>query len=455
MTRTRRRRSTSRALALATLSCLALAGCAGDSTEEGGQTAAEPSATESAPATAASGAATSSGTASVPDGGGDAPELAGGPADVLAAEPAAQIQGDTIRLGLVTVTEGSPFASNGQRTLEGAQYAVDEINEAGGVAGVPIELVVEDTQGSIDAVANIMRKLASEDEVLAVVGPILSGECEVGCPLANQLGLPILAPGVGKPGVVEEAGEFVFKLVADDNVHSLDSLLPVIEQEGFETAVIIKDELDPTSNFMGDVFWPALFDEAGVEVLDVQTFTSGDADFSAQATRIGDEQPDVVALAAGPSDAAGIAIELDRQGIETQLLGSGGLQSAGNDFIAAGGDAIEGTIMAAQFDPTPDDQAQATLIESFEAGSGSDVTLNSAYAYDAVYLLVDQIKQQGVTNDPAQLAEDRAKIKDGLPKVAEWIGVGGPTTLNPDGTVSRPPQIATIVDGVLDIEPVG
>lgn len=450
-----RPRVTSRALAVALAACLALTACGSD--EEGAVET--PETQTSAPATDAAtvdepepSTESTTGTTDVPTTAGG---VAGDPGDVLAAAAGADIAGDVVKLGLISVTEGSAFASNGQRTVEGAQRAVEEINEAGGIGGVPIELVFEDTKGSAEAMANIIRKLAAEDEVLAVVGPILSGECEVGCPLANQLGLPILAPGVGKPGVVEAAGEFIFKLVADDNVHTGDSLAPLLESEGAETAVIMKDELDPTSNFMGSQFWPGLFDRVGIELLDELTFTTGDADFSAQVTRLGELAPDVVALAAGPSDAANIAIEMQRQGVDIQLLGSGGLQSAGNDFISAGGDAVEGTIMAAQFDPAPSDAAQASLIETYEQATGTEVTLNAAYAYDAVYILVDEIISQGVTNDPADLEADRTRIKEGLPSISGWVGMGGPTTLNVDGTVTRQPQIARIVDGVLTIEQVG
>lgn len=448
---TRRTTRLHRVIAAGAMLSLVLVACGGDEEPDAGASGAATTSESAAPSASESSDTASASESDTGDSNAAGPP-AGGPADMISADAAAEIQGDAIKLGLITVTEGSPFASNGQRTLEGAQYAVDEINAAGGLGGVPVELIVEDTKGSTESVANIVRKFASEDNVLAIVGPILSGECEVGCPLANSLGVPVLAPGVGKPGVVEAAGEFVFKLVADDNIHTGDSLLPVLEEQGTATAVIIKDEKDPTSNFMGSAFWPGLFEEAGVEVLDTLTFTSGDADFSAQVTQLGELAPDVVALAAGPSDAASIAIEIQRQGLTVQLLGSGGLQSAGNDFISAGGEAVEGTIMAAQFDPEPDDQDQAALIDSYESGSGQEVTLNAAYAYDAVYILADLIKKQGVTNDPGSLEDDRAKIKDGLSTVADWIGMGGPTTLNPDGTVTRPPQIATITDGALVIQ---
>lgn len=378
---------------------------------------------------------------------------AGAPAEAMAREPAAEIQGDIIKIGMITVSEG-PFAANGQRALEGAQFAVDEINAAGGVAGVPVELVVKDTRGSIEAVANIVRDLITEENVVALAGPVLSGECEVGCPLANELGTVVLSPGVGQPGVVEAAGPYIFSLVMPDAEHSGISLQPVLEEEDISTAVIFKDERDPASNFMGDQFWPVLFEDAGVEVQDVLTFTSGDPDFSAQVTRIKSLGPDAVALAAGPADAARIAIEVQRQGVDTQLLGSGALQSAGGDFLSAGGEAVSGAITAAQFDPEPDDEERSQLLDKYRQQTGSPATLNAAYAYDAIYIFVDVMKRTGVTNDPGALAEDRTKIKDGLVEIQDWLGMGGPTSIDEDGTVRRPAQIGTVEDGQFVLEQV-
>lgn len=124
-------------------------------------------------------------------------------------------------------------------------------------------------------------------------------------------------------------------------------------------------------------------------------------------------------------------------------------------MIGAGGDAVEGAITAAQFDPNPSSPGPAALIDDFEEDTGSEVKLNTAYAYDAVYILVDLIQRMGVTNDPSVLAEDRAAIKDGLSTIADWTGMGGPTALDESGNVTRPAQIAIVEDGAFVIQPVG
>jgi branched-chain amino acid transport system substrate-binding protein len=197
-----------------------------------------------------------------------------------------------------------------------------------------------------------------------------------------------------------------------------------------------------------------VFQESGAEIVETATFTSGDPSFTAQITSLKAKAPQALGLAAGSSDAARIAIEVKRQNFRVQLLGTGGLQSSGEDFIRAGGDAVEGTMTAAQFDPDNPDPAVQALIKNYAQKTGEAVTLNAAYAYDAIYLVADQIKRQGVTNDPARLEQDRDLIKDGLPKVNGWIGMGGATTLGDDGEVRRPIMIATVKGGQFVIEQV-
>ncbi|MGI8876897.1 MAG: ABC transporter substrate-binding protein [Egibacteraceae bacterium] len=379
-------------------------------------------------------------------------------AGVLAAmadEPAAPLQGESVKIGFITVTSGSPFAANGQRAQEGVRFAVEQINADGGIGGVPIELVEADTRGDVNAVANLVRRMATEDNVLAIMGPLLSGECAVGCPLANQLGVPVLTPGAAQPGLMEQARPYAFRLVQPDPANSAPAVAAIIEQEGISTAAIIVDEQEAIAKFMGENFWPAVFEDNGVEVVETVTFTTGESSFAPQVTRLAAAQPDAVALAAGPADAARIALEIQSQGLETQLIGSGGLQSAGQDFVDAGGDAVEGAKTAAQFDPDDPDPQVQQLRESFLEESGNDeVALNTAFAYDAVYILVDLIKRTGVTNDPAALVEDRDKIAEGLPTIHDWVGMGGLTSLGEDGEVVRPVLVATVQDGRFVIEQV-
>lgn len=80
----------------------------------------------------------------------------------------------TIRLGVNLELSGA-VAQYGQRTLEGLKMAVEEINKKGGVLGKKIELVVFDNKSDKTEALNIATRLATKENVLALLSPVTSG----------------------------------------------------------------------------------------------------------------------------------------------------------------------------------------------------------------------------------------------------------------------------------------
>src|SRR5215211_2303230 len=74
-----------------------------------------------------------------------------------------------IRIGVPLPLTGA-LAGGGNQILWGIQYAAEEVNEAGGLFGRKIELLVEDTKGEPNTSATVAAKLASQDKVDAFVG---------------------------------------------------------------------------------------------------------------------------------------------------------------------------------------------------------------------------------------------------------------------------------------------
>jgi branched-chain amino acid transport system substrate-binding protein len=74
-----------------------------------------------------------------------------------------------IKIGVPLPLTGG-LAGAGNQLLWGIQYAAGEVNDAGGLFGRKIELVVEDTKGEPNTTASVAAKLASQDKVDAFVG---------------------------------------------------------------------------------------------------------------------------------------------------------------------------------------------------------------------------------------------------------------------------------------------
>ncbi|MEG2651522.1 MAG: ABC transporter substrate-binding protein, partial [Eubacterium sp.] len=100
---------------------------------------------------------------------------------------------DVIKIGTLGPYTGDT-ASYGNAAKNGIELAVDQINEAGGVLGKKIELVSYDTKGDATEAVNAYNRLRDNDGVVAIVGPVLSGEALAIKDLAKEDNMPILSP---------------------------------------------------------------------------------------------------------------------------------------------------------------------------------------------------------------------------------------------------------------------
>ncbi|MEW6350832.1 MAG: ABC transporter substrate-binding protein [Thermodesulfobacteriota bacterium] len=105
---------------------------------------------------------------------------------VFAAEPDAPI-----RIGLAHVFSGG-MAKFGNVARQGAQLAVTEINQGGGVLGRPLELVDADTAVNPDVAEKAVQKLVMQDQVSVVMGIVSSAVAKRVAPLVNSLKCPLI-----------------------------------------------------------------------------------------------------------------------------------------------------------------------------------------------------------------------------------------------------------------------
>jgi ABC-type branched-subunit amino acid transport system substrate-binding protein len=239
-------------------------------------------------------------------------------------------------------------------------------------------------------------------------------------------------------------------MTAPDAANSVPVLEAVVEQEGVQTAAIIVDEANATTKAQSDLY-REVFDNTDVEVVVTPTFTSGDPSFTSQVTSIAAENPDVIALAAGPADAARIAVEVRAQGLESLLIGTGSLQAGGTDYISGAGEAAEGTITAAQFNPDNPDEPAASLLAQAEEDNDLDVVpLNFAYAFDIVNLIAAYLTESEATASPDTVQDERQGLLDYLEGVDPFQ-----VRFAEDGTGDRPELYAVIENGQFVISEVG
>ena len=149
-----------------------------------------------------------------------------------------------VKIGVLTPLSPPGDASAGQFIVRGAKMAADDINARGGIlGGRKIELVIEDDSGTPEKGSAGFRKLASQDQVVAVLGQFHSSVTAAVQTLAEQYKIPIFATQASARGITEKHLTYTFRthVIDPDRVALWNRW---IKQQGFKRVAIVAENTD-------------------------------------------------------------------------------------------------------------------------------------------------------------------------------------------------------------------
>jgi branched-chain amino acid transport system substrate-binding protein len=346
----------------------------------------------------------------------------------------AKLDGRTVKIGCLVPLTGKG-AEWGQGAKPSMEIAVEEINTKGGIGGLPIQLICYDDQTSESEALQQMSRLVDRDKVLAVVGPCFSGPFETIAPqLDERFKTPIDSYCSAKPGL-SAMSKWAFR----NTLTSDKQLKPVVaawlKEYKIKKVVIIYDAEDAVSKGEGAAVLPKLLKDHGIEILDSLTYRTKDTDYSAQVTKAKSLGAEGIALGACYQNAAAIAKEMQKQGLNVPIIG--GACAGAPGYIEIAGKAAEGTYMSTAAwldDPRPEVQTYVGKIKP--RLNGQLPPYSGPRSYDIVYSFKYCFEKAGITNKPADLDSDRDKIRQCLGTLKDFPGVAGPITMDEvrDGT---------------------
>lgn len=314
--------------------------------------------------------------------------------------------GQTVKFGFVTAYTG-PGAAYGQAMKEGVDLAVEEINKDPKTK-MKIDLVTYDTKLNKAEAINAVKKCIEQDKVLAIEGPMTSGEMFAAGPVAQQSKVVAFGTGTTAPGITD-LGDYIFRNAIPGKLAIPVTVQKAHDKLGFKTVAVMysnnNDQMVGENKIYQDVF-----KQLGVNVVDTETFADKDTDFSAQLTKIQAANPDVIAIAGLYQEGALIVKKAREMGMTQPIIGNNGFNSPA--YIQQAGDAANGTLVATPWNPErKSDKAQA-FRKAYVAKYGHEPDQFAAQAYDAMYVMHQAAEQSGTTTDRKKFRDTLAKIKD-------------------------------------------
>ena len=341
----------------------------------------------------------------------------------------------SLKIGFIVAGDRAPY-------LNGAQLAVDEINERGGIFGTPIELVsLINIEASLPLSIQTAEDMILKDRVIAIIGPNRSTHAVAVGPIAQRYRVPMITTAASNPDVTK-AGDFVFMASVTDAFQGKVLAQFAITELNLTTAAILTLSGDVYTEGISE-FFTLNFRTLGGEIVANESYESGAMDFTEQLTSIAATQPEAFFISSfardvGPITQQARAIPLQNSvGTPTLFLGT---DTWDNEVLLADEDAeVEGSFFSTHFSPSTDEPAARAFIDTYQSIYGEVPTGGIAVNYDAVKLLVEAIERAG------SLASEA--IRDQLTATENYIGATRIESYDENRHPTKSSVILTIKNG--------
>jgi branched-chain amino acid transport system substrate-binding protein len=343
-----------------------------------------------------------------------------------------------IRIGLLVLLSGTPAETSGYPSIEGAELAVREANEKGGIriGGVAhtVRLIVKEYDDRPDSATSVARALVNQSRIDALVGPQFSRHAIPVAIVAEDSEIPMVSPMSSSPGTTE-GRRFVFRLAPLDVVQGRTMAEFAARELAARRAAVLYDISTDYSRSLAENFRRA-FEEKGGSVAAFESFTRDEPlDYREKLDRIARADPDVLYLPNDSERCEAQIVQARERGVEATLLG-------GDTWDLERFRALpesEGSFIAHQWHPDLDTPEARRFRELFTEAYGKTPKITAAMTYDAVALLLEVIARRG--------SLDPSEVREGIAETRDFRGATGTVSFPNGGDPERSVVIARISGG--------
>ena len=341
---------------------------------------------------------------------------------------------ETIKIGGMAPLTGA-LAIYGVTTTNGAELAVKEINENGGVLGKKIEYIILDTKGDSTEAVMAYNKLVDE-KVAGIIGEVTSKPTLAVAEVAVQDNMPLITP-TGTQVDITEVGPNIFRVCFTNPYQGKVLAITSKERLGANTVAVMLNNSSDYSDGIAKAFIEES-EKLGMKVMGVEGYADGDKDFRPQLTKLAAMNPDAILIPEYYEQAALIATQAREVGVKSIFVGSDGWDGIAKTLDQSAYAAIENSYFTNHFSMEDQSEKIQDFLKDYREAYKEDPSAFSALGYDAVYMMKSAIEKAGST--------DKQKIVDAL-KGIEYDGVTGYLTFDDHNNPIKAVTVLKIENG--------
>lgn len=332
------------------------------------------------------------------------------------------------------------YASLDNPAKNGSELAAKLLNAGEGILGRPVRLVVDDGKSDPATISNVAKKMAEEDEVVAMAGLTDTDYVRAAGSVAQEKGIPFIDVG-GTAPLIQQIGDYIFMLPFGDNVQAAVGA-EYAQEKGWKTVAMLVDDAGTYTKFLAKYFVDRFTDdEIQGQVVKELSYHSSDTDFSSQLTEIKNlnPQPDLIYVSSNPAEIGTIVKQARENGIELPIMGGDGYDTP--LLLELAGDAARNVYFTTHqgiYDDAPEGKDFAAKYAA-EYGNPPEAVF-AALGFDGINLMADAMTRAGST--------DGAAVRDALAATAGFKGATGEITYEAGSRIpSKSVALIEVKDG--------
>lgn len=358
-----------------------------------------------------------------------------------AAEGTENAAGGTLKIGGIGPLTGSA-AVYGTAVANAAQLAVDEVNAAGGVNGVQLELNFQDDECDAEKSVNAYNTL-KDWGMQMLVGAVTSGCSIAVSEYSKDDNMFQLTPS----GSAVECVQYdnAFRVCFSDPNQGLASAQYIGENNLATKVAVIYDSSDIYSSGIYEKFAAEAANQ-NFEIVSAEAFTADNkTDFSVQIQKAKDAGAELVFLPIYYQEASLILAQANKAGFTPKWFGCDGMDGI-LDLDGFDASLAEDLMFLTPFTANATDEATQKFVADYKEAFGDTPIQFAADAYDCVYVIKAAAEKEDVTPDKS-VSDICDALKKGMTEITYDGLTGKSITWSEDGEPTKDPTVVVVKSG--------